>query len=129
MPGDVVKLDRTFGAALNKALRGLEQAGAGPMGEDPSWAPTFDYLAAVYAGIDAEEGGAGFDGLPPDDAPIRWVGEGGEACESTRFAQRSGAPIVLKQFLEPSDSRLWRVLGLLRRGVPQEVVRRATGAR
>ena len=47
--GEVMAIDRTFGAALNKALRGLEQAGAGPLGEDPSWQPTFDYLAAVYA--------------------------------------------------------------------------------
>ena len=125
--GEVMAIDRTFGAALNKALRGLEQAGAGPMGEDPSWGPTFDYLAAVYAGIEADEGGAGLDGLPADDAPIRWTDERGQACESSRFAQRSAAPIVLRQFLEPSDSRLWRVLGLLRRGVPQEVVRRATG--
>ena len=125
--GEVMAIDRTFGAALNKALRGLEQAGAGPMGGDPSWDPTFDYLAAVYAGIEADEGGAGFDGLPADDAPIRWTDARGQACESSRFAQRSAAPIVLRQFLEPSDSRLWRVLGLLRRGVPQEVVRRATG--
>ena len=125
--GEVMAIDRTFGAALNKALRGLEQAGAGPLGEDPSWRPTFDYLAAVYAGVDAEEGGEGLDGLPTDDAPIRWLDDAGQACESTRFAQRSAAPIVLRQFVEPSDSRLWRVLGLLRRGVPQEVVRRATG--
>ena len=48
--GEVMAIDRTFGAALNKALRGLEQAGAGPLGEDPSWGPTLDYLAAVYAG-------------------------------------------------------------------------------
>ena len=47
--GEVMAIDRTFGAALNKALRGLEQAGAGPLGEDPAWQPTFDYLAAVYA--------------------------------------------------------------------------------
>ena len=52
--GEVMAIDRTFGAALNKALRGLEQAGAGPLGEDPSWRPTFDYLAAVYAGAAAE---------------------------------------------------------------------------
>ena len=125
--GEVMAIDRTFGAALNKALRGLEQAGAGPLGEDPSWRPTFDYLAAVYAGVDADEGGEGLDGLPADDAPIRWLDDAGQACESTRFAQRSAAPIVLRQFVEPSDSRLWRVLGLLRRGVPQEVVLRATG--
>ena len=114
--GEVMAIDRTFGAALNKALRGLEQAGAGPLGEDPSWQPTFDYLAAVYAGDDGE-----------DDVVIRWIDERGDACESTRFAQRSAAPIVLRRFVEPSDSRLWRVLGLLRRGVPQETIREATG--
>ncbi len=123
--GEVMAIDRTFGAALNKALRGLEQAGAGPLGEDPSWGPTFDYLAAVYAGTDPEA--AEDPLLPAGDTAIRWVGEDGEACESTRFAQRSAAPIVLNRFLEPSDSRLWRLLGLLRRDVPQEVVRRATG--
>ncbi len=121
--GEVMAIDRTFGAALNKALRGLEQAGAGPLGEDPSWRPTFDYLAAVYAGGGSDEG----DEAAEDDVVIRWIDERGEACESTRFAQRSAAPIVLRQFLEPSDSRLWRILGLLRRGVPQEVVRSTTG--
>jgi len=126
--GEVMAIDRTFGAALNKALRGLEQAGAGPLGEDPSWKPTFEYLAAVFAGPEADAADAAADPLlPDDDTAIRWIDERGEACESTRFAQRSAAPIVLKQFLEPSDSRLWRLLGLLRRGVPQEVVRRVTG--
>jgi carbamoyl-phosphate synthase large subunit len=116
--GEVMAIDRTFGAALNKALRGLEQAGAGPLGEDPSWQATFDYLAAVYAtGDDRED----------EDLVIRWVDERGLACESTRFAERSAAPIVLRRFLEPSDSRLWRVLGLLRRGVAQETIRAATG--
>jgi carbamoyl-phosphate synthase large subunit len=114
--GEVMAIDRTFGAALNKALRGLEQAGAGPLAEDPSWTPAFDYLAAVYAGL-ADE----------DDAPIRWVDEAGAACESTRHAQRSAAPIVLRRFLEPSDSRLWRLLGLLRRGVPEATIQEATG--
>jgi carbamoyl-phosphate synthase large subunit len=123
--GEVMAIDRTFGAALNKALRGLEQAGAGPLGEDAGWRPTFDYLTAVY-GSAVEEGS---DPLDPtgEDTVIRWIDERGEACESSRFAQRSAAPIVLKQFVEPSDSRLWRVLGLLRRGVPQEVIRAATG--
>ncbi|HET7471532.1 MAG TPA: carbamoyl-phosphate synthase large subunit [Candidatus Limnocylindrales bacterium] len=115
--GEVMAIDRTFGSALNKALRGLEQAGVGPLSEDPSWAPAFDYLGAVYGGsLDAE-----------DDAPIRWVDETGQACESTRFAQRSAAPIVLRRFLEPSDSRLWRLLGLLRRGVPEATIQTATG--
>ena len=34
---------------------------------------------------------------------------------------------MLRRFLEPSDSRLWRLLGLLRRGVPEAVVGEATG--
>ena len=42
----------------------------------------------------------------------------------TRHAQRTAAPIVLRRFLEPSDSRLWRLLGLLRRGVPEAGRRR-----
>ena len=113
--GEVMAIDRTFGAALNKALRGLEQAGAGPLAEDAAWAPTLGYLAAVLGGD------------PEDDAPIRYFDEAGEACESTRYAQRSAAPIVLKRFLTPSDSRLWRVLALLRRGVPEEAIQRATG--
>ena len=115
--GEVMAIDRTFGSALNKALRGLEQAGVGPLAEDAAWTHAFDYLAAVYGGpVDRF-----------DDEPIRWVDERGEACESTRHAQRSAAPIVLKQFLAPSDSRLWRLLGLLRRGVPEAVIGEATG--
>jgi carbamoyl-phosphate synthase large subunit len=115
--GEVMAIDRTFGSALNKALRGLEQAGVGPLAEDPSWTPSFDYLAAVYAGdVDREA-----------DEPIRWVDESGQACESTRHAQRTAAPIVLRRFLEPSDSRLWRILGLMRRGVPEAVIGGTTG--
>ena len=113
--GEVMAIDRTFGAALNKALRGLEQAGVGPLAEDPAWTPTFDYLAGVYGGD------------PEADEPIRWIDEAGQACESTRHAQRTAAPIVLRRFLEPSDSRLWRLLGLLRRGVPEPVIGEATG--
>ncbi|MFL5755447.1 MAG: carbamoyl-phosphate synthase large subunit, partial [Chloroflexota bacterium] len=114
--------------------RGIEQAGAGPLAEDASWMPTIDYLAAVYGAADEgpedvrPDGFDEFDGF--DDAAntvVRWVDERGEACESTRFAERSAAPIVLRRFLEPSDSRLWRVIALLRRHVPQSVVQRATG--
>ena len=115
--GEVMAIDRTFGSALNKALRGLEQAGAGPLAEDPAWGPTLDYLGAVFPAEGEDARG---------DQAIHWVGEDGSACESTRFAQRSAAPIVLKQFLTPSDNRLWRILGLLRRGVPEDVIVRAT---
>jgi carbamoyl-phosphate synthase large subunit len=113
--GEVMAIDRTFGAALNKALRGIEQAGAGPLAEDPAWRPSLDYLAAVL------------NGDPEEDTVIRWIDERGEACESTRFAHRSAAPIVLRGFLSPSDSRLWRVLALLRRRVPEAAIQAATG--
>ncbi|HXI82400.1 MAG TPA: carbamoyl-phosphate synthase large subunit, partial [Verrucomicrobiae bacterium] len=113
--GEVMAIDRTFGSALNKALRGLEQAGVGPLAEDPSWTPSFDYLAGVCGGD------------PDEDEPIAWVDETGAACESTRHAQRTAAPIVLRRFLAPSDSRLWRLLGLLRRGVPEATIQEATG--
>jgi carbamoyl-phosphate synthase large subunit len=113
--GEVMAIDRTFGAALNKALRGLEQAGAGPLAEDVGWKPALDYLAQVYAGDQ------------DDEEPIHWLDERGEACESTRLAERTAAPIVLRQFLAPSDSRLWRILALLRRGVPEALIRDVTG--
>ncbi len=119
--GEVMAIDRTFGSALNKALRGLEQAGAGPLAEDPGWAASFDYLGAMY-GV-ARGGEPGDD----DDEPITWVDETGQACESTRHAQRTAAPIVLRRFLAPSDSRLWRILGLLRRGVPEATIQEITG--
>ena len=122
--GEVMAIDRTFASALNKALRGLEQAGAGPLAEDPAWARTVDYLAAVMA-VDPEA--TDFDGGLAADAPIRWIDEAGNACESTRLAQRTAAPIVLRRFLAPSDDRLWRVIALLRRGVPQADVAVATG--
>ncbi len=122
--GEVMAIDRTFGSALNKALRGLEQAGAGPLAEDPAWASTVDYLAAVLAPPD-DDGTLGGDA--GGDAPIRWIDEGGRACESTRLAQRTAAPIVLRRFLAPSDDRLWRILALLRRGVPEAEIVAATG--
>jgi carbamoyl-phosphate synthase large subunit len=79
--GEVMAIDRTFGAALNKALRGLEQAGAGFLSEDPAWGPMLE----------------------------------------------DRRPAALRSFLEASDSRLWRVLALLRRGVPAAHLQRLTG--
>jgi carbamoyl-phosphate synthase large subunit len=118
--GEVMAIDRTFGSALNKALRGLEQAGVGPLAEDPDWGPTVAYLATVLAtGPDDTDDGA--------DEPIRWIDADGRACESTRHAERTAAPLVLRRFLAPSDTRLWRVLALLRRGVPEATVHDATG--
>src|SRR5437868_7389379 len=65
--GEVMAIEWTFGAALNKALRGLEQAGPGPVAEDPAWSPTIDYLAAVYG---RELDGA-IEGTNPADAADR----------------------------------------------------------
>ncbi len=123
--GEVMAIDRTFGSALNKALRGLEQAGVGPLAEDPAWTPTLAYLAAALT-----TGAAGDDDTDDgdvDDAPIGWIDVDGQACESTRHAERAAAPIVLRQFLGPSDTRLWRVLALLRRGVPEVAIQGVTG--
>ena len=79
--GEVMAIDRTFGAALNKAFRGLEQAGAGPLAEDPAWGPTLDYLAVALGGDDADEA----------DTVIRWIDENGAMCEASRLAQRTAA--------------------------------------
>ena len=91
--GEVMAIDRTFGAALNKALRGLEQAGAGFLAEDPSWD---DDLAALSGPVGGRPG-------------------------------RRARPQLLKEFLAPSDSRLWRLLALLRRGVPAAELHQVTG--
>jgi hypothetical protein len=82
--GEVMAIDRTFGAALNKALRSMEQKGSGPTAEEASWDGE---LAAISA-----RGGKG-----------------------------------LKEFLRPSDSRLWRLLAAMRRGVSADAVHEATG--
>ncbi len=101
--GEVMAIDRTFGSALNKALRGLEQAGVGPLAEDPAWHGTLAYLEAVAADPDEDAG------------PL--IDEWG--TRASRRASRSAAPRRFRRrFLEPSDLRLWRVLALLRRDVP-----------
>ncbi|MFI5262603.1 MAG: carbamoyl-phosphate synthase large subunit, partial [Candidatus Limnocylindrales bacterium] len=105
--GEVMAIDRTFGAALNKAFRGLEQAGAGVLAEDPAWAPTLTYLRD------------GREPAPTDDD--------GLLCEAEAHAVRVARPIVLQRFLRPSDSRAWRLLALLRRGVAEEELHAATG--
>jgi carbamoyl-phosphate synthase large subunit len=76
--GEVMAIDRTFGAALNKALRGLEQAGSGFLYEDPGW-------------------------------PAEFAANG------------------LASFVAPSDSRLWRLLWLLRACVTTAELQAATG--
>jgi carbamoyl-phosphate synthase large subunit len=108
--GEVMAIDRTFGSALNKALRALEQAGAGFLAENAGWAPTLDYLME-----------------PAAAQPIMTVDGSGLLCEARAHAERAAYPIVLRRFLGPSDSRLWRILALLRRGMPAETIRGATG--
>ncbi len=100
--GEVMAIDRTFGAALNKALRALEQAGAGPLAEDGAWAAD---LAAIVA-----------------DAEVVGPDSGG-----AHGAEPSAGQIHMAGFLKPSDSRLWRVLALLRRGVSEAAIGAATG--
>ncbi len=117
--GEVMAIDRTFGAALNKALRGLEQAGAGFLAEDPSWAPTLDVLAG------AAPGGAGL--AREDLLGEVSVGADGLVCPDRSSAVAFGRPVLMRRFLEPSDSRLWRLLALLRRGVPAAELQAVTG--
>jgi carbamoyl-phosphate synthase large subunit len=109
--GEVMAIDRTFGSALNKALRALEQAGAGWLAENAAWGPTLDYLMEPAA---AEPTFVTMDGT-------------GLLCEARAHAERAAYPIVLKRFVAPSDSRLWRILALLRRGMPAETIRGVTG--
>ena len=100
--GEVMAIDRTFGAALNKALRGLEQSGIGPLAENPEWGPTLAYLTAVYSrstDSDADAvGPADGAGEGSDLAPIRWVDADGPglrvdpACRAQRRADRP-APV------------------------------------
>jgi len=109
--GEVMAIDRTFGSALNKALRALEQAGAGFLAENAGWTATLEYLMEPAA---AEPTFVTMDGT-------------GLLCEARAYAERAAYPIVLKRFLAPSDSRLWRILALLRRGMPAETIRGVTG--
>jgi carbamoyl-phosphate synthase large subunit len=109
--GEVMAIDRTFGSALNKALRALEQAGAGWLAESESWRATLDYLVEPA----------------PSEPVFVPVDAGGLVCEAKAHAERMAYPIVLKRFLAPSDSRLWRILALLRRGMPAETIRGVTG--
>jgi carbamoyl-phosphate synthase large subunit len=109
--GEVMAIDRTFGSALNKALRALEQVGAGWLAENVGWQATLDYL---------------MEPAPTEPVPVPIDG-GGLLCEARAHVERAAYPIVLKRFLAPSDSRLWRILALLRRGMPAETIRGVTG--
>ncbi|MFV2062813.1 MAG: carbamoyl-phosphate synthase large subunit, partial [Chloroflexota bacterium] len=133
--GEVMAIERTFGAALNKALRGLEQAGAGFLTEDPAWAPTLEILAGWAAG-----GRDGERTLIPCVPVPRAAQAGGDPLADVLMgpgglvAEEPGSEVehvsratLLQRFVGPSDSRLWRVLALLRRGVSGSELQRATG--
>ncbi len=135
--GEVMAIDRTFGAALNKALRGLEQAGAGLLAEDPAWGPTLDYLAGPVRASGAGRGPhvglatrrrADADTLRREDLVGEvFVGDDGLVCANRANAVAAARPLVLRRFLAPSDSRLWRLLALLRRGFPARELQQVTG--
>src|SRR5688572_33276199 len=145
--GEVMAIERTFGAALNKALRGLEQAGAGFLAEDPTWQPDLDELAPVEPGDPLEADHV------PSNPPISRSVQGATANLLSDRSQGAGMnanhgsatqpasyspdlkengdsgtvpdPDRLREFLRPSDTRLWRLLALIRRGVDQEILQAA----
>jgi len=127
--GEVMAIERTFGAALNKALRGLEQAGAGFLAEDPAWKPTLDVLAGWAAG------GRHGEHAPIPERPMSHeeafadvlMNADGLVVEGGDDAVPASRATLLTRFLKPSDSRLWRLLALLRRGVPAADLQRVTG--
>ncbi|MGI8928590.1 MAG: carbamoyl-phosphate synthase large subunit, partial [Candidatus Limnocylindrales bacterium] len=118
--------------------RGLEQAGAGWLSEHPEWASELTALTDFPSNphISRTESGDAAD-FPP-------VPSGGaDLTEDTRrtakpsphFADLAGTDEAvqgagwghLTSFLAPSDSRLWRLIALLRRGLAGDVIQRATG--
>ena len=127
--GEVMAIDRTFGAALNKALRGLEQVGAGFLAEDPAWVPTLDLLAGWARGRDEERSPIPHKQRREDEAlgDVLVGPQGLVADAAGEGVSRVSRATLLLRFLEPSDSRLWRLLALLRRGVSASELQRATG--
>jgi carbamoyl-phosphate synthase large subunit len=131
--GEVMAIERTFGSTLNKALRGLEQAGAGFLAEDPAWAPTLEVLSGWAAGglggerahipLPTGAGAAPADLYMDAEGLVR-AGPETAAGETAIAATRS---MLLARFLRPSDSRLWRILALLRRGLAAGELQRTTG--
>ena len=127
--GEVMAIDRTFGSALNKALRGLEQAGAGFLAEDTAWGPTLDVLAGWAAGA------RGGEHAPIPDRPMSHeeafadvlMSPDGLVVDGGEDAVPASRATLLARFLKPSDSRLWRLLALLRRGVSAPELQRVTG--
>ena len=134
--GEVMAIERTFGAALNKALRGLEQAGAGWLSEQPEWAPDLDALTpapparfasdAAISGTAAAATARFASAAEPVTALTQDVPDAASGDRYFRQLTQDGDE-RLTAFLRPSDSRLWRVIALLRRGLPADVIQRTTG--
>ena len=127
--GEVMAIDRTFGSAFNKALRGLEQAGAGFLAENPEWEPTLDELAG-WAGGHHVEGRQAVPLAPSTRSDLVgevYVGPDGLLAEPGPESEAASRAMLFERFLQPSDSRLWRLLALLRRGVAAAELQRATG--
>ena len=127
--GEVMAIDRTFGAALNKALRGLEQAGAGFLAEDPAWRRTLEVLAGWAAGgRSGDHAPIPESGAVPDDRLGELLMDGaGLVSDGGPDAVPASRATLLHRFVQPSDSRLWRMLALLRRGVAAAELQRVTG--
>ncbi|MEO8626286.1 MAG: carbamoyl-phosphate synthase large subunit, partial [Candidatus Limnocylindrales bacterium] len=142
--GEVMAIERNFGAALNKALRGLEQTGAGWLSEHPDWAADLDHLAATPGTLprSSVEPSDGSTEQAPQLSSDPLTGanhprNGSLGAADTDFAVTSGRltrsavdgphEARLRHFLAPSDSRLWRLIALLRRGVAGDLIQRVTG--
>jgi carbamoyl-phosphate synthase large subunit len=136
--GEVMAIERNFGAALNKALRGIEQGGAGWLSENPGWAPDMDALLSLQMGERSADDRASRP--PPADVPsggtngVRTADRVGLDFDATgsagpldRSAGHDELMALLRRFLAPSDSRLWRVIALLRRAVSGALIQQATG--
>src|SRR5688572_23986893 len=133
--GEVMAIERNFGAALNKALRGLEQTGAGWLSEHPEWTADLDALASADFGsnlaISKTEPAPDLHFAPnlsqgPETTPNGVLAAQPslyftDSVESREYDAR------LRAFLAPSDSRLWRLIALLRRGVAADLIQRVTG--
>ena len=98
--GEVMAIDRTFEAALQKAVRSLELGGRSLLWEDESWRPN------------------------SPKSEVRRPKSGGGGLRTSDF----GLSEALWRAIEvPNDQRLWALMAALRRGVAVEELNRRTG--
>ena len=94
--GEVMAIDRTFEAALQKAVRSLEFGKKSLLWEDPEWVKRKD---------------------PEECERVNCIYR--EECFTT---DKSLARNLIHYPLEPNDLRLWAVMGALRQGItPREI--------